>query len=1033
MNTIRQTNKKLLVINLLLMFVIVAMVLDLVPSAWAGGGTSSGQQFHYNFRLDSEGLNTEANGWLAADDNPSSDLVKGTTYRVRFTASQEGTKDLKNVTPTLEYSQTSCTADLVDVPDTATTEHFEYTTSSYYTDGDATTTNLFAASEPTWQNGVGQTTDGSNFNLPVDVYTEYEFAFTPTTNATNGGTYYMRMSNDLNSYPACAQFTMETPAAITVSGNVYSDEVPTFYDCNADPLTIKVSVDGGAATTGNCTVANGTYSIDVSQPAGAGSEVAVYIDSGESPNATTVTLAADSGSNISGLHLYQNRVAVTYEAGSLITNGDLFTADNGDTGIRYAVTGTDLLTDSGMELHVWTGKTYDPGGQVDTTSGDLHLDDNATAYIDTVGSVIDGDVIVDGGSTGTTLQFQANTTVAGGAITTLDDGGTNAVVNYSGTPTVTITGTGNIGGGTSPSITFYGLTIGTATAATTTLVSSATVAGLLDVDTGDSLSISASQTLSNTGSSNAVIDGDITGASGRLRFTSASGGPGAGAGTLSAITRFDASGGNIASTTFDARTYSNDVEIFSDNSAGAARSVAMANATYTLSGGTSHLYVINDSATYTLTLDGALNPTVSVDGDLDFTGSGASSEIITSGTGTWTVSGNVTFTDGTYTATAGNTLTMNGTGTLTSNAQTLQNLTLSGSSITLANATHTIAGNLNMSGTVSAGMSTITMTGTSNSIAGGGNTLNILTIDPSSAGTITLQTSNLTVGSTLTVAAGDELAIDTVSLTHTDSSDVAGTGDITGSGTLIFTNASGGPGTTITTLSSAVRFDASGGNVASTTFDARTYSGRVEAYADNTAGAARSVAMANATYTISGATSHLYVINDNDTYTLTLDGALNPTVNIEGDLDFTGTGGSDEEITTGTGVWTVSGNINLTDGNITFTSGNTFQMNGTSKTITSAGEIFQNLSITGTGDVSNLDLLTVAADFGIGASATFEHGTDVDFIAQGDGITAFVIENGGTFDSATAGTGKLILDGVDNDQWFDGRIWVMCKLARVRV
>lgn len=387
------------------------------------------------------------------------------------------------------------------------------------------------------------------------------------------------------------------------------------------------------------------------------------------------------------------------------------------------------------------------------------------------------------------------------------------------------------------------------------------------------------------------------------------------------------------------------------------------------------------------------------------------------GSETITVSGDW-LNNSTFTA-ASSTITMDGTGTFTSGGSSVNNLTLSGSgTITLANATHIIAGNLNMTGdTIIPGSSTVTMTGTLNTIVGGGNTLNILDINPSSAGTITLQTSDLTVGSTLTVAAGDELAITTVNLTHTDASDVDGTGTISGTGTLIFDDGSGGPGSDAgVTLSSVVRFDASAGNITTGTFDARTYSGQVEMYSGAGAGAARSVAMAASTYTISGASSHLYLINNNDTYTLTLDGALNPTVNIEGDLDFTGTGASSELLTTGTGTWTVTGNINLTDGDVTFTTGtpdNTFQVNGTSKTITSDGKIFQNLSVTGTGDVSNVDLLTVAADFSIGASANFSHGNNVNFLSTGTGDTAFVITNGGTFDSTGAGTGKLILDGAD--------------------
>jgi hypothetical protein len=1005
-------------------------------------GSPNVTQIHYSLR-DDDGAEDAAsflNTDLSAIDSDSATAVDyGTNFRIRFQLSNEGTAATTTTVYTLQYAALggagACTSvasgNFADVPVTPTTEPVEMTTTSYYTDQTAslncitvTSCNLTPDEGGKFQNG-DLVEDPSNNSTPkaalgADDFTEIEYNIAFTSNATDDETYCFRASPS-DTYSVIPGVIANIPAGITVSGNLYTNETGTAYDCSADTaVTIKVSVDGAAEQTADCVLNTGYFEVSANAPAGAGSEVVVYVDSGETPNATTVTLAADSSSNIIGLHMYQNRVAVTYEAGSSITNADLATADNTDAGIRYAVTGTDLLTDSGMELHVWTGKTYDPGGQVDTTSGDLHLDDTATAYIDTAGSVIDGDIIVDGGATPTTLQFQAATTVAGGAITTPDGGGTDAVINTSGSPTVTITGTGNIGGGTSPSITFSGLIIGTATAATTTVVSSMTVTGVLDVDTGDSLNINVSQVVTNTSASNAVIDGNITGA-GTLRFTDASGGPGAGAGTLSAIVRYDASAGNVANTTFDARTYSGAVEVYADTAN--VRSVAMASGTQQING---NLTIITGaSQSEVLTLDAGANPTVNVGGNLSFTMGGAATPAITSGTGTWTVSGSANLTNSTYTATAGNTLAMDGTGTLTTDSETLENLTINSTgTVTLAAATHTVDGNLVLggSGTPTVTGSTISMTGTSNTITGGGKTLNILNIDPSSAGTITLQTSNLTVTSTLTVAAGDELSLNAVSLTHTYSSDVAGSGNITGTGTLIFDEGSGGPGTTITTLSSVVRFDASAGNIASTTFDARTYSDKVEIFSDDSAGAARSVAMANASYTLSGATSHLYVINNSNSWDLTLDGTLIPTVSIGGDLDFTGTGASSEAITTGTGTWTVSGNIDLTDGDVTFTTGtpdNTFQVNGTSKTITSDGEIFRNLSVTGTGDVSNVDLLTVAADFSIGATANFSHGNNANFLALGEGETAFVIANGGTWDASGAGTGILKMDGTLGDQWFD--------------
>ena len=83
---------------------------------------------------------------------------------------------------------------------------------------------------------------------------------------------------------------------------------------------------------------------------------------------------------------------------------------------------------------------------------------------------------------------------------------------------------------------------------------------------------------------------------------------------------------------------------------------------------------------------------------------------------------NVDLTAGTLTATATNTLIMDGTTkTLTQNSQTLQNVTLSGT-ITMATG-HPVNGNLTLSGTITCTGLQRTMTGNANDLIGGGNTL----------------------------------------------------------------------------------------------------------------------------------------------------------------------------------------------------------------------------------------------------------------------------------------------------------------------
>ncbi|MCH7492150.1 hypothetical protein IID19_00970 [Patescibacteria group bacterium] len=569
----------------------------------------------------------------------------------------------------------------------------------------------------------------NNANISSSSFTEYTGAQV-TTDPSGGAWSFADIQNiqiggqiktigngetiDCDEFWVVVDYTLPS-AGITISGNVYTDEGSSAFDCSADNLTIKVSINGAAEDTDTCTASSGAYSITTSSaPSAAGDPIVLYIDSAETPNATTVTLAADTSSNITSLHLYQNRVIARHEDSGPNTNAKFGTGDNADTGIRYSVSAGALTVESGMELHIWTGDTFTPGGTVTTnaTGGDLHVDDSATATLDTATNTIGRDILVDASAT---LNINTNTNIEGGDITTT---GTSVTIATSGTPTVTMTGTGNIGGGTTPTINFYNLTIGTATAASTTVASSFTVANTLDVDTSDTLSINTSQTVSHTGTV-ITLDGTISGA-GTLSIDDGSDGPGA-AGTLSSIVRYDASAGNILSTTFDARTYNGQVEFFS--SSATARTVTFATGTYTLSGASSHLYVIADGASPgDVTLVSATNnPTVTIGGDLDFTGSGSSSEVITSGTGTWTVSGNVDFTAGTYTATSGNTFQVDGTSkNLTSNGQVYDNFSITGGSITTVDQLD-VSGNFNLtSGTLTQGANVdIVLTGDAVNLASG--------------------------------------------------------------------------------------------------------------------------------------------------------------------------------------------------------------------------------------------------------------------------------------------------------------------------
>ncbi|XOU94134.1 MAG: beta strand repeat-containing protein [Candidatus Kerfeldbacteria bacterium] len=1009
---LNQTMKFSLLLKYIIVLIVVisASLFTYVDFALAHeSGSPNVIQIHYSLR-DDDGSETAASflntDLSSVDADSSNGVTVGTNFRIRFELSNEGTAASTTTSFILQYAALGgagvCTSvadgNFANVPVTPTTEPVEMTTTSYYADNDQSTnctsvTSCTLADENSLFQTGDMAEDPSNTSDPkkallTTYYTEMEYTVAFTSNASDSETYCFRASPS-DTYTVIPGVIASVPATSTISGIAYTNEGVATLNNSGGAIKIVNSSTGATASDADGTDGSGNWTVNITEPSN-GDELVIWLDGATADGTLVVTYgAACTGSpNCTGLSIYQDRVIVRDENSTTVTNADLADCDNDsgtnciDTEIGFTSNAGTLTVSDARIFYVWTGDEFVPGGT--TVFDDIKIVGTYTAG-SSESITVSGDWVNTG------------TYTASSSTITFDAADTDNIIEAGSSGFNNLTFIGSDGSGT-----------------WTAQTNDFTVSGTVDVDTSDIFTIDTGRIITHTGAT-MTLDGDITGA-GRLCFTDASGGPGAGAGTLSAITRFDTSAGNIASTTFDARTYSGLVEIYSNSATG--RTVTFASGTYTLAGASSHLYVIAAGDTPgDVTLTGVTNnPTVTIGGDLDFTGAGTSAENIISGTGTWTVSGNVNFSDGSYTATAGNTLVMDGGGLLTTAGNTLQNLTLSGGTITLANATHTVAGDLNMTGSIIiAGTSAVTMTGTSNSIVGGNETLNNLTIDPSSTGTITLQTSGLTVGGTLIVVTDDTFTIDTVTLTMDTSSSITLNGTIDGTGLLDYQSSNIFP--TSGTISAPLRFFIS--ESGDTNIPQRTYGDNVEIY--NNSGANTYTAtlgtVGSQTLTFSG---NLEVTDDTLGGTTILTGVgHDPIINITGDLITNYGGGGTPTLNTGISAWTVTGNIDFTGGSVTFTSGNTFQMDGSSKTITSDGNTFQGLSVTGTGDVSNADQLAVAADFSIGASANFSHGNNVDFIATGDGETSFVITDGGTFDSSGAGTGKLILDGVLDDQWFD--------------
>lgn len=409
----------------------------------------------------------------------------------------------------------------------------------------------------------------------------------------------------------------------------------------------------------------------------------------------------------------------------------------------------------------------------------------------------------------------------------------------------------------------------------------------------------------------------------------------------------------------------------------------------------------------------------------------ASAGIITKGTGTWTFNGTTaaTYTDSTSAKQNLGTVSINKTSTsspsannkvtlassMTADALTIDGTSGSadtldlgtvGSTLKLANSGST-ADVLTIDGTLTAGTSVVEYSATNS----GGN-VHVATAAYSSltvSGTETYVVSgDVTVSGALTTGVNSTLSLNSgVTLTH-EGTATTNNGTIGGSGTLRFPNsASAGPGTG-GTINAVVRYDVSSGAIGSSIVTARTYRNRVEFYASSASN--RTITLASGTYTLSGASSHFFVIADGSG-NVTVDGGANPTVNVQGDLDFTGTGTGAETITTGTGTWTVSGNVNLAGGTVTAT-GSTLVMDGTSKTLTTAGNALAHLtvsgSVTASGDTTVANTLTVDGTF-TAPSGTLSIGGSFD----NDGT--FNHSNGTVVFTGMSGTKTVDADGTGSE------------------
>ena len=197
---------------------------------------------------------------------------------------------------------------------------------------------------------------------------------------------------------------------ITISGIVYSDEGTTAITSPAK--TVRLYVDGVAQGTDET---DGTGEYSFSATAEAGSTILVYLE-GETEDGAAVTVS--SGSNITDLAIYQDRLIVRHDNGGNMTNALLDTADSGSPAAEmlFSAPGGALTVTAATELFIPASHTFVPGNSI----GTIGMDINGTLTAGSNTITVFGDWDMTGG---TFNEDTSSVTFAGTGTQSITSGG----------------------------------------------------------------------------------------------------------------------------------------------------------------------------------------------------------------------------------------------------------------------------------------------------------------------------------------------------------------------------------------------------------------------------------------------------------------------------------------------------------------------------------------------------------------------------------------------------------------------------------
>jgi hypothetical protein len=162
----------------------------------------------------------------------------------------------------------------------------------------------------------------------------------------------------------------DSAALITVAGNVYSDEGVTVSTvCDGVTNNIRLVVAGLTTYDATCNAGTGAFSI-ANVAFSPFDTLTLYIN-GETEQAANVTVSPIS--SIANMHLYENRLIVRHENTDPLTIAQMAvwdSSDDADIPFTAVDAGTDTLTlPANRKLFVWSGKTFEPNGNVTVSGG----------------------------------------------------------------------------------------------------------------------------------------------------------------------------------------------------------------------------------------------------------------------------------------------------------------------------------------------------------------------------------------------------------------------------------------------------------------------------------------------------------------------------------------------------------------------------------------------------------------------------------------------------------------------------------------